>query len=100
MFASCGVCIQSGNTFYNQDLKSYLGEEYTLESRMTPIQEGEDDEDMTHLDAHNTSPLDIQGPISRARARQLNLEMTSFLSTSTYDFENRLLSNDYIVIRN
>jgi hypothetical protein len=30
----------------------------------------------------------------------LNLEMSSFLSTSTYDFENRLLSNNYIMIRN
>jgi hypothetical protein len=80
--------------------KSYLGEEDTLESRTTPIQEGEDDEDITHLDAHNTSPLDIQGPITRARAQQLNLEVSSFLSTSTYDFENRLPPNDYIVIRN
>jgi hypothetical protein len=87
-------------TFNISDLKPYLGEEDTLESRMTPIQDGEDDEDITHLDAHNTSPLDIQGPITRARARQLNLEVSSFLSTSTYNFENRLLPNDYIVIRN
>jgi hypothetical protein len=53
-----------------------------------------------HLDAHNTPPLDIQGPITRAHARQLNLEVSSFLSTSTYDFENKLLPNDYIMIRN
>jgi hypothetical protein len=26
------------------------------------------DEDITHLDAHNTPPLDIQGPITRTRA--------------------------------
>jgi hypothetical protein len=58
------------------------------------------DEDITHLKAHNTSPLDIQGPITRARAPQLHLEVSSFLSTSTYDFKNRLLPNDYIVIRN
>jgi hypothetical protein len=58
------------------------------------------DEDITHLDAHNTFPLDIQGPITRARAPQLNLEVSSFLSTSTYDFENRLLPNNYIVIKN
>jgi hypothetical protein len=73
-------------TFNISDLQPYLGEEETLESRMTPIQEGEDDEDITYLDAHNTPPLDIQGPITRARARQLNLEVSSFLSTSTYDF--------------
>jgi hypothetical protein len=87
-------------TFNILDLKPYLGEEDTLESRMTPIQEEEDDEDITHLDAHNTRPLDIQGPITRAHARQLNLEVSSFLSTSTYNFKNRLLPNDYIVIRN
>jgi hypothetical protein len=30
------------------------------------------DEDITSLDAHNT-PLNIRGPITRVRARQLNL---------------------------
>jgi hypothetical protein len=72
-------------TFNISDLKPYLGEEDTLELRTTLIQEGEDDEDITHLDAHNTSPLDIQDPITRARARQLNIEVSSCLSTSTYD---------------
>ncbi|KAG8096288.1 hypothetical protein GUJ93_ZPchr0013g35274 [Zizania palustris] len=80
-------------TFNILDLKPYLGEEDEFESRTTPIQEGEDDEDIT-------SPLDIQGPITRARARHLNLEVSSFLSISNYEFENRLLPNDYIVIRN
>jgi hypothetical protein len=80
-------------------LRPYLGEEDALESRMTSIQEREDDEDITPSDAHNT-PLDIQGPITRARTRQLNLEVSSFLSISFYDFENRLLPNDYIMIRN
>lgn len=46
------------------------------------------------------TPLDIQGPITRVRARQLNLEVSSFLSNSFYDFENRLLPNDYIMLRN
>jgi hypothetical protein len=82
------------------DLKPHLGEEDTLELRTTSIQEEEDDEDITHLDAHNTPPLNIQGPITRARARQLNLDVRSFLSTSTYDFKNILLPNNYIVIRN
>jgi hypothetical protein len=49
---------------------------------------------------HNDPLLDIQGLITRARARQLNLEVSSFLSHSLYDFENRLLPNDYIVLRN
>jgi hypothetical protein len=30
----------------------------------------------------------------------LNLEVSSFLNSSSYDYENRLLPNDYIVIRN
>jgi hypothetical protein len=48
------------------------------------------DEDITPSNVHNT-PLDIQGPITRALARQLNLEVRLFLSTSFYDFKNRLL---------
>jgi hypothetical protein len=71
---------------------------------MTPIQEGEDDEDITpshtHTHTHNDLLLDIQGPITRARVRQLNLEVSSFLSNSLYDLENRLLPNDYIMLRN
>ena len=58
------------------------------------------DEDITPLDLHNDPLLDIQGPITRARARQLNLEVSSFLSNSFYDFKNRLLPNDYIMLRN
>jgi hypothetical protein len=29
----------------------------------------------------------------------LNLEVSSFVNSSSYDYENRLLPNDYIVIR-
>jgi hypothetical protein len=82
-------------TFNISDLRPYLGEDDELESRTTPIQEGEDDENITPLDTNN-----IPGPITRARARQLNLEVSSFLKPSFYTFENRLLPNDYIVIRN
>jgi hypothetical protein len=57
------------------------------------------DEDITPLDTYSNPPLNIQGPITRARARQLNLEVSSFLNSSSYDYENRLLPNDYIVIR-
>jgi hypothetical protein len=58
------------------------------------------DEDITPSHTHNDPLLDIQGPITRTRARQLNLEVSSFLSNSLYDFENRLLPNDYMVLRN
>jgi hypothetical protein len=55
-------------TFNILDLRPYLGEEDELESRMTPIQEVEDDEDITTMDIHNTSSSDIQGRITRARS--------------------------------
>jgi len=58
------------------------------------------DEDVTPSDPHNDPLLDIQGPITRAHTRQLNLEVSSFLSNSLYEFENRLLSNNYVVLRN
>ena len=58
------------------------------------------DQYITPLYTHIDPLLDIQGPITRARARQLNLEVSSFLSTPLYDFENMMLPNDYILIRN
>ena len=54
-------------TFTISDLKPYLREEDELESRTTQFQEGEDDEDITPLDTHNTPPLIFQGPITSAR---------------------------------
>jgi len=48
-------------------------------------------------------PLDIQtiqAPITRDRARQLNLELSSLLSVSINNYENDLLPNFYNVIRN
>ena len=88
-------------TFNIADLKPYLGEEDELESRTTSVQEGEDDEDITPLDTNDTPPLDIQGAITRARARQLNLEVSSFLSKALYvNVENSILPNDYILLRN
>ena len=41
-------------TFNISDLKPYLGEEDELESMTTPLQEGEDDEDITPMDTNNT----------------------------------------------
>jgi hypothetical protein len=90
-------------TFNISDLRPYMGGEDELESRTTPIQEGEDDEDITLLDTHNPPPLVMQGPITRARARQLNQQVSSFLSSSACTYENSMLPNeivDYIVLRN
>ena len=52
------------------------------------------------MDIHEVPPLDIQtiqGPITRARARQLNLEVSSLLSVSINNCENGLLPNFYNV---
>jgi hypothetical protein len=87
-------------TFNISDLKPYLGEEDDLESRTTPLQEGEDDEDISPMDTNNTPQVDIQGLITRARARQLNLQVISFLRNYSCAFESSMLSNDLIVLRN
>jgi hypothetical protein len=55
-------------------LKPYLGEEYTLESRMTLPQEGEDDEDIAAINTTTPatpSPFN-QRPMTRAHACKLN----------------------------
>jgi hypothetical protein len=75
-------------TFNIADLKPYLGEEDELESRTTPLQEGKDDEHITTMDTNNTPLVDVQGPITRACARQLNLQVSSFVCTYSCAFEN------------
>ena len=52
------------------------------------------------MDTNDPPQEDIQGPITRARARQLNLQVSSFLSNVYCESENRLLPNDLIVLRN
>ena len=42
----------------------------------------------------------MQGPMTRARMRQLNLEASSFLSDPFHTFDNRLLPNDVILLMN
>jgi hypothetical protein len=42
----------------------------------------------------------ILGPITRSRAQQLNHQVNSFLRSSAYNIESRLLPNDLIVLRN
>ena len=87
-------------TFNIADLKPYLGEEDELESRTTLIQEGEDDENITSSEAPADPPTIMQGPMTQARMRQLNLEVSSFLNNPFHIFENRLLRNDVILLRN
>jgi hypothetical protein len=63
------------------------------------MQEGEDDEDINTL-ATIIPSIDILGPITRSRAQQLNHQVASFLCSSAYNIESRLLPNDLIVLRN
>ena len=67
-------------TFNIADLKPYMGEEEELESRMTQRQEGEDDEDINTNDTSTPTQVPVSGPITHARARQLNHQVSSLLS--------------------
>jgi hypothetical protein len=58
------------------------------------------DEDITPMDTNNTPQVDIQGLITHARARQLNLQVISFRRNYSYAFESSMLPNDLIVLRN
>jgi hypothetical protein len=68
-------------TFNIADLKPYFGEEAELESRTTQMQEREDDEDINTINTSTPAQVQIHGPITRARAHQLNYYVSSFLSS-------------------
>jgi hypothetical protein len=59
-------------TFNIVDLKPYLGEEDELESRMSKMQDGNDDVDINTSDTSTSTHNQIFGPIPRACVRQLN----------------------------
>jgi hypothetical protein len=79
------------HTFNISDLKPYMGDEDKIESRTTPIQEEEDDEDITSIHTMN-------GPITRSRARQLNLQVRSTLVNCVSELT--LDAMDVLMIRN
>jgi translation initiation factor IF-1 len=85
--------------FIISDLRPYLGEEDEMPSRITSMQEGEDDEGI-NTSATIIPSVEIVGPITRSRAQQLNHQVNSFLCSSTYNIENRLLPNDLIILSN
>jgi hypothetical protein len=74
-------------SFNISDLRPYLGEEDEMPSRMTSLQEGEDDEDINTL-ATIIPSIEIVGPITRSRAQQLNHQVNLFLCSSTYNIES------------
>ena len=73
------------------DLKPYLGEEDELPSRTTSFQEGEDDEDINTIVTPTTPAAIHTGPITRARSRQLNYQVLSFLGNDSNVHENMML---------
>jgi hypothetical protein len=63
-------------TFNIADLKPYFGEEDEITLRMTSIQEGEHDEDIPSIDTPAAPTAEqIQGPLTRARAKKLNYQV-------------------------
>ena len=60
-----------------------------MQSRMTLIQEGGDDEDISSIVTPAATPTSVipLGPITRARARQINGQVLSLLRT--YDLTNK-----------
>jgi hypothetical protein len=66
------------SSFNGVDLKPYAGKDEDLSSRTTSIQEGEDDEDLNPNKGVDTPTEPAQappGPLTRARARELNFVM-------------------------
>jgi hypothetical protein len=85
--------------FNISDLRPYLGEEDEMPSRMTSMQEGEDNEDI-NTSATIIPSVEILDPITRSQAQQLNHQVNSFLCSSAYNIESRLLSNNLIILKN
>jgi hypothetical protein len=67
---------------------------------VTDVTDGVSDEDITPMDSNNTPLVDVQGPITRSPSRQLNLQVSSFLCTYSCAFENSVLPNELIVLKN
>jgi hypothetical protein len=86
-------------TFNIADLKPYLGEEDELELRMTQMQEGEDYVDINTSDTSIPTQNQISGPITRARACQLNNQVSSFLASYSSYLDNGNVCS-ILVLRN
>jgi hypothetical protein len=85
LVARCTTCQKAKSRLNNHDLKPYLGEDEELPSRMTSVQEGEDNEDTTSTSTSATlspspappapSSAPPSGPITWDRAREFNFVM-------------------------
>jgi hypothetical protein len=86
-------------TFNIADLKLYLGEEDELELRTTQMQEGEDDVDINTSDTSTPTHNQISGPITQARAHQLNNQVSSFLASYLSYLDNGFMCS-VLLLRN
>jgi hypothetical protein len=71
--------------------------------RTTSIQEGEHAEDIPSIDTPAVpTAIQIQGPTTRAHAKQLNYQVLSFLGTLSYIHENMMLPklDLFVTLRN
>jgi hypothetical protein len=85
----------------SSDLKVYLGEEHTLESRTILLQEGEDDDDITAINTTTPatpSPFN-HGPVKRVHACKFNYQVNSFLVVEANHSLNEVLKPcDYFIM--
>ena len=58
------------------------------------------DEDIIPSDAPVDPPIVMQSPMTRAQMRPLNLKVSLFLSDLFHSFDNRLVPNNVIMLRN
>ena len=68
-----------------------MDEEDELPSRTTSFQEGEDDEDINTIVTPTAPTATYTGPITRARACQLNYQVLLFLGNDSNVHENMML---------
>jgi hypothetical protein len=71
------------------DLKPHLREEDEPESRMTQMQEGEDDVDINTSDTSTRTHNQIFGPITQTCASQLSNQVSLFLASYSSYLDNR-----------
>jgi hypothetical protein len=87
----------------NKELKKLLapekGKVEKLNQELAQSKETISDEDI-NTSATTIPSVEILGPITRSRAQQLNHQVNSFLCSSAYNIESRLLCNDLIILRN
>jgi len=84
-------------TFNVKDLLPFVGE---FESRMTPSQEGEANEDTSSINSSpppNETISDIVGPITRSRAKQLEKEMHSQVNANLV-LNNQIILDDHMLL--